>query len=230
MFHDQSDIDEFLPVVVVSGGFDPLHSGHLAYLQGAARMGRLLVILNSDDWLTEKKGKPFMPFSERYALVSALRYVQGITHVDDADGSVCEALRRIKDTFTYPKWSPPIIFCNGGDRGETNTPEAQLCEELGIKCVFGVGGNKTASSSDFLEEWVEFANSPTGDCVRVKVCVGEKLSPKHRELLQNADDEVAEQIVAAEPHAYAVEQKGFKCGRCGRYGPLYQRCGCINVA
>jgi cytidyltransferase-like protein len=227
-FYD--DLGSLQPIVVVSGGFDPLHSGHLAMFERASRAGRLLVVLNSDDWLTRKKGKPFMPYSERAAIVSALKTVQGVTHVDDADGTVCEALRRIKAHFTYPKWSPPIFFCNGGDRGVSNTPEIEVCAELGIDCLYGVGGDKTQSSSDFLAEWMAFADQPDDACVKVKVCIGEKLSPKHREQLLNTDDEVAEQIVASEPHEYAVDNRGFKCGRCGSYGPLSKPCGCLDVA
>ena len=106
----------------VSGGFDPLHVGHLDSIMAAARLGPVMVLLNSDDWLMRKKGYVFMPWHERAALISALQHVAVVCPVDDEDGTVGEGLRRYR----------PRYFVKSGDRIEGNTPEAALCRELGI--------------------------------------------------------------------------------------------------
>lgn len=127
--------------IAVSGGFDPFHVGHLDYIEGAAYYGDVIVILNSDDWLIRKKGYCFMPWKERARLLKALRGVGSVEAVDDKDGSVCEALVRLRPTF----------FANGGDRKEDNTLELDLCRKIGVTPIFNVGGSKTASSSEIVE-------------------------------------------------------------------------------
>lgn len=132
-------------MVCVSGGFDPLHVGHLALLADAGRHGELTVILNSDAWLLRKKGFVFLPWEQRAAIISDLRYVAAVVPVDDTDGTVCEALSRLK----------PAYFANGGDRKNDNTPEVALCEELGIAPLWNIGGGKADSSSDIAKKaWV----------------------------------------------------------------------------
>lgn len=121
--------------IVISGGFDPLHPGHVAMIEGAAEYGEVHIVLNSDDWLIRKKGSYFQPWVDRKKLLEA--YTPHIHEVDDSDGTVCEALRRLK----------PDMFGNGGDRGMKNTPELEICEELGVEPVFGLGGGKYSSSS-----------------------------------------------------------------------------------
>jgi cytidyltransferase-like protein len=137
-----------MKIVLVTGGFDPLHSGHLAYFQAAKHLGdRLIVGLNSDEWLTRKKGKPFMPMSERFALISALKIVDEVVVYDDTDGSSCDAIRLINQR--YPK--DQIVFANGGDRTQDNIPEMVIDN---VEFVFGVGGeDKKNSSSWILEDW-----------------------------------------------------------------------------
>lgn len=138
-----------MKIVVVSGGFDPIHSGHIAYLSSASLLGdRLIVALNSDNWLVRKKGKNFMPFKERKIIVKSLNMVDDVIDFeDDRDGSCINALKKIKILFP----SDEIIFCNGGDRGKENCPEMQL---ENINFVFGVGGNdKKNSSSWILKDW-----------------------------------------------------------------------------
>ena len=94
-------------------GFDPLHSGHLAYINKASLLGdHLVVALNSDNWLTEKKGQAFMPFNERKEILENLKAVNEVIGFDDSDGSCCDALEQIK--LSYPE--NQIVFCNGGDR------------------------------------------------------------------------------------------------------------------
>ncbi|MBS3139752.1 adenylyltransferase/cytidyltransferase family protein [Candidatus Woesearchaeota archaeon] len=129
-------------VVAVSGGFDPLHIGHVRMFQEAKKAGdKLIVIVNNDHWLRKKKGKEFMPEEERAEVIKALGCVDEVIltkHSENPqDLSVCESLREIK----------PDIFANGGDRKEDNTPESQVCSELGIKMIFNIGGGKVQSSS-----------------------------------------------------------------------------------
>ena len=101
-----------MKVVVTTGGFDPLHSGHIEYFKAAKELGDILMVgLNSDEWLSRKKGKPFMPMSERSAIVKEIKCVGGVFEFDDSENHACEAIRHIKDTF--PKNSK-IIFANGG--------------------------------------------------------------------------------------------------------------------
>lgn len=139
-------------IVVVSGGFDPLHSGHIAYINSAKTLGdRLLVGLNSDHWLIEKKGKYFLPFGERKTILENLRAVDDILTFNDLDGSANEAIAQALLMFPTSK----IIFANGGDRGEGNTPEQdKYASHDRVKFVFGVGGyDKRNSSSKILSRW-----------------------------------------------------------------------------
>ncbi len=129
-----------IPIVAVSGGFDPIHKGHTQMIREAAEYGRVVVILNSDEWLIRKKGYKFMSFEERAYIAGSIKGVSIVTHVDDSDGTVCEALKRMK----------PDYFANGGDRFDTNTPEMKICEELGIKLLWNIGGGKIQSSSDLV--------------------------------------------------------------------------------
>ena len=130
------------PTVMVSGGFDPVHAGHIRMIRDAANFGDVIVIANSDDWLYRKKGFVFMTFEQRAEILNAIKGVILVDSVDDTDGTVCEAIRRLK----------PGFFANGGDRGKANTPEQAVCEKLNVKLLWGVGGNKKlASSSDLVE-------------------------------------------------------------------------------
>ena len=137
-----------MKIVIITGGFDPLHSGHLAYFQAARQLGDKLVVgLNSDAWLTRKKGRPFMCMDERFALVSALKGVDEVIVFNDDDGSSCDAIRLISQR--YP--NDHIVFANGGDRTRDNIPEMAVQD---VEFVFGVGGqNKKNSSSWILEDW-----------------------------------------------------------------------------
>lgn len=123
--------------IMVSGGFDPLHIGHIRMIEAAAKYGKVIVALNSDDWLTRKKGKPFMKFDERAEILESLASVHLVTEVDDSDGTVCKALRRYV----------PHFFGNGGDRTTANPLEDAVCKEIGIRQIFHLGGYKVQSSS-----------------------------------------------------------------------------------
>ncbi len=132
--------------VCVSGGFDPIHVGHVRMIRVAKNIagsnGKLIVILNSDEWLMRKKGYVFMPFQEKLEILLAMHDVDAVSHVDDSDGTVCEALSRID----------PDIFANGGDRGEGDVPAEKTCCRLEIEMVYNVGGGKIQSSSELVSE------------------------------------------------------------------------------
>ena len=133
----------FEKVSLVTGGFDPIHSGHLRYFERAKDHSDYLVVgLNGDPWLKRKKGYSFMKWGERAEIIRALRGVVAVEPVDDADGSVCEAIQRLRPTY----------FANGGDRKAENTPEVSLCHELGIELVWNVGGEKIQSSSKLVDK------------------------------------------------------------------------------
>jgi cytidyltransferase-like protein len=135
-------------IVVVTGGFDPLHSGHIAYFEAAKALGNMLIVgVNSDAWLARKKGRSFMNQIERTAIIDALSVVDKTIWFNDDDGSACAAIEQVK--LHYP--NDDIVFANGGDRTQTNIPEMSV---EGVTFRFGVGGeNKMNSSSWILEEW-----------------------------------------------------------------------------
>ena len=126
---------------MVSGGFDPIHVGHVRMILDAAKHGEVIVVANSDDWLMRKKGYVFMSWKERAEIIESIRGVVRVEHVDDADNTVCEAISRCR----------PDAFANGGDRKGDNTPEVALCNELGIELMWNIGGGKIQSSSDLVK-------------------------------------------------------------------------------
>ena len=153
--------------ICVSGGFDPVHIGHLRMIQEASKYGNVVVIVNSDDWLMRKKGYIFMPFSERCEILEGVDATHSTTFVDDTDNTVCEALIRIK----------PDYFANGGDRKTDNTPEMNVCETSGIKMLWGMGGNKIQSSSTLVSD-AGMTPDPIAD---------EDLKPSMVQIIQSGD-------------------------------------------
>ena len=139
-----------MKIVLVTGGFDPLHSGHIAYFNEAKELGDILIVgVNSDEWLTRKKGQPFMSLSERVAIVESLHMVDSVMIFDDSDGGASEAIKLCLGKYPHDE----IIFANGGDRTDNNIPEMSIVDSR-LSFVFGVGGtHKMNSSSKILTEW-----------------------------------------------------------------------------
>jgi len=175
-----------MKISVVSGGFDPLHSGHISYINSAKKFGDYLIIaLNSDEWLRQKKGKEFMPFEERKSILENIKNVDEVLDFEDDDlGSCIKALEKIKLKFPNDE----IIFCNGGDRGKENIPEMSVS---GITFEFGVGGDDKKNSSSWILKnwkydkerrvWGEFFNLFEDDQVKVKELI---IEPKKGMSLQ----------------------------------------------
>lgn len=178
-------------VVVVSGGFDPLHVGHVRMFEEAKKLGEyLIVIVNNDNWLRKKKGFVFMPEQERVEVIKGYGSVDEVILTEhapeDPDTTVCRSLESVR----------PDIFANGGDRGDANTPEADLCQKLGIEMAYNIGhGGKVQSSSWMIAEaleaiktcerpWGSFKNHHSMPGVHLKtlhVSAGAKLSlQRHR--------------------------------------------------
>jgi len=137
-----------MKIVVCTGGYDPLHSGHTAYFKAARQLGdRLVVGVNSDAWLTRKKGRAFMPWEERANIIAHLHDVDRVIDFNDDDGTAIDAIRKVRESYPGHK----IVFANGGDRTKENIPEMVFDD---VEFVFGVGGeDKKNSSSWILEEW-----------------------------------------------------------------------------
>jgi len=138
-----------MSIVLVTGGFDPIHSGHIEYINKAGELGRVVVGVNSDEWLIRKKGQPFMSIDERLSIMGNLKNVLCSIRFDDSDGSAKDAIKKVREMF--PRET--IIFANGGDRTKENIPEMDTDVD-NVEFLFGVGGeNKLNSSSWILKEW-----------------------------------------------------------------------------
>ena len=138
-------------IVVFTGGFDPIHSGHIEAIKQAQQYGRVVIGLNSDEWLTRKKGKPFMSFTERKAVLDQFKNILTVIGFDDGDNSASDAIRQVRKMFPNNK----VVFVNGGDRTAANIPEMnEFKDDPMVEFVFEVGGSdKKNSSSWILKDW-----------------------------------------------------------------------------
>jgi cytidyltransferase-like protein len=130
-------------IVVVSGGFDPLHKGHVRLFNEAKKLGHKLICgLNSDAWIVRKKGQVSLNFGERTEIISSFRAVDEVISFNDSDDSAINLLTRIHSL--YPECS--ICFVNGGTMEERNTPESGFCRAYGIDMLWNVGGDSPRST------------------------------------------------------------------------------------
>lgn len=136
---------------IVSGGFDPIHEGHIEMIKASAQASDgVIVLANSDDWLCRKKGKNFHSMKTRRAILENIKGVIDVLEFNDSDNSACDGIRKAR--AKYP--NDNLVFANGGDRGKDNIPETLVCNECHVELAFSVGGsNKANSSSWILAEW-----------------------------------------------------------------------------
>ena len=144
--------EQMTDIVLVSGGFDPIHSGHIKLINEANNYGDVVVLLNSDKWLRDKKGKEFLPFIERKIIMQNIKGVIDVIDFDDSDRSCVNGLKKAKEKYH----NKIIKFANGGDRNNKTTPETKFCQQNDIKALWSVGGNEKANSSSWiLKKWKE---------------------------------------------------------------------------
>tara|TARA_R110001583_G_scaffold15109_2_gene62569 strand:+ start:755 stop:1270 length:516 start_codon:yes stop_codon:yes gene_type:complete len=156
------NIDWRKSIIVLSGGFDPVHKGHLRMFREASNLGHQVIIgLNSDEWLTRKKGKPFMEFEERKEILEGFSYVNQVLPFDDSDDTANDLIKRVNTIYNseahdhnysdLPQQGMmdyyQIYFANGGDRTSKNVPEMSVCKDLDVTMLWGIGGGKIQSSS-----------------------------------------------------------------------------------
>tara|TARA_R100000234_G_C4838474_1_gene110020 strand:- start:47 stop:508 length:462 start_codon:yes stop_codon:yes gene_type:complete len=133
-------------VIILSGGFDPVHKGHIRMFREAANLGANVIIgLNSDEWLTRKKGKPFMKWNERAEILESCKFISQVLPIDDYDDTAKDIIVKVCKLYNNEDFK--IYFANGGDRGKRNVPELDVCKNLNVVMLWGVGGGKIQSSS-----------------------------------------------------------------------------------
>tara|TARA_B100001996_G_C18305972_1_gene456618 strand:- start:100 stop:534 length:435 start_codon:yes stop_codon:yes gene_type:complete len=137
-------------IIILSGGFDPVHKGHVRMFKAASEYGDVVVGANSDDWLIRKKGKFFMPFLERKEILESIKYIDSVLAFDDSDDSACQLIKDVKSHYGN---DVELYFGNGGDRTNETTPEIEYCEKNNIGLIWDLGGGKIQSSSDLLNNY-----------------------------------------------------------------------------
>jgi D-beta-D-heptose 7-phosphate kinase/D-beta-D-heptose 1-phosphate adenosyltransferase len=138
-------------IILVSGGFDPIHSGHIKLINEAKKYGDVVVLLNSDKWLKNKKGKEFLPFKEREIIMQNIKGVIDVIKCGEIDKTCIDGIKKAKSLYK----NNVIKFANGGDRNNKTTPENEFCDKNDIETLFAIGGNKSNSSSWILKKWKE---------------------------------------------------------------------------
>ena len=133
-------------VIIVSGGFDPVHKGHIRMFREAANLGHQVIVgLNSDEWLSRKKGKPFMIWEARAEILESCKFVNQVLPFDDDDETADDLIKKV--CSLYRDLDVNVYFANGGDRGKGNVPELDVCKDLNVVMLWGIGGGKIQSSS-----------------------------------------------------------------------------------
>ncbi len=199
--------------IVVSGGFDPVHIGHLELLENAKKLGnQLTVILNSDKFLQQKKGFIFMPFDERKKILLGFSCVDKVVRSIDKDNTVCETLKSLR------KKNQVDVFANGGDRKDINDiPEYKICKDNGIEMLFDIGGDKIQSSSELIEQfnnysekrpWGYFENLLEEKNYKVKKLV---IHPKEKISLQSHNFRKEKWHIVKGTGRVFIEDKVFSC-------------------
>jgi cytidyltransferase-like protein len=147
-----TDFVKPMRVIVISGYFNPIHSGHIDYIKSAKQRGDVLVVIVNNDNQVELKGSvPFQNENERFKIVSNIKGVDRTVLSIDEDATVCESLRMVYKTYEDDPFFHQMFFCNGGDRKEGGVPEDILTEELGINMLYNIGGEKVQSSSELIK-------------------------------------------------------------------------------
>tara|TARA_Y100001970_G_scaffold148505_1_gene182413 strand:- start:4715 stop:5143 length:429 start_codon:yes stop_codon:yes gene_type:complete len=136
-------------LIILSGGFDPVHKGHIRMFKEANKLGKVIVGLNSDEWLIRKKNKFFMPFEERKEILESIKYIDEVFGFNDDDDTACHLIKTIYKNFNQFD----VFFGNGGDRTNDTTPEVKYCIKNNIELIWGLGGGKIQSSSNLLSKW-----------------------------------------------------------------------------
>ena len=137
-------------LIILSGGFDPVHKGHVRMFEAASKVGYVVVGVNSDKWLIRKKEKYFMPFSERKEILESIKFVDEVVGFNDDDDTACDLIKNINNKYSEKM---EIYFGNGGDRTNQTTPEIEYCDKNNIGLIWDLGGGKIQSSSDLLKSW-----------------------------------------------------------------------------
>ena len=137
-------------IIILSGGFDPVHKGHVRMFKAAKEYGSVVVGANSDKWLIRKKEKYFMPFSERKEILESIKFIDEVVDFNDDDDTACDLIKKINNKYSE---KVEIYFGNGGDRTNKTTPEIEYCKNNNIGLIWELGGGKIQSSSDLLKSW-----------------------------------------------------------------------------
>ena len=139
-------------VIILSGGFDPVHKGHIRMFKAAKEFPATVIVgLNSDEWLIRKKGQPFMNWDERKEILESISYIDRVCEFNDKDDSACDLIQKVESLYeNTPEYK--LCFGNGGDRTNENSPEVNYCNKNGIELFWGVGGGKIQSSSELIEK------------------------------------------------------------------------------
>ncbi len=138
-------------IIILSGGFDPVHIGHIRMFKEAKERGDVVIVgANSDEWLNRKKGRAFMPLVERIEILKAIEYIDYVWTFDDKDNTACKLIDKVIQKFSDRAGEFKIYFGNGGDRTDETTPEINFCNQNDINMIWGIGGEKIQSSSDLI--------------------------------------------------------------------------------